>query len=236
MKLSAYLFSFLLVGFSSLFSQGIETYLISVPINNDNLNNKIECLELPVVYIDEDQLITVVSSERINDIKADGIEYTELNKISSSDKFFLFSSKKDQDISSKIRGELIVYKGNDFVITKNTTLKPEETAKIGLKVIELKAKSNFENVKRIWNNDELFLSDSTIAMITSSVNPDSVQVFHSNSSKFSNKISICKHTRRGCSVDKKSIFTNGFCRRCNRFISIPGNMAKKCDCYANGNL
>jgi len=177
MKLSAYLFSFLLVGFSSLFSQDIETYLISVPINNDNLNNKIECLELPVVYIDEDQLITMVSSERINDIIADGIEYTELNKFSSSDKFFLISSKKDQDISSKIRGELIVYKGDDFILVKNTTLKSEEATKNGFKVVELKAKSNFENVKRIWNNDELFLSDSTITMITSSVNPDSVRFF-----------------------------------------------------------
>jgi len=177
MKFSAYLFLFLLIGFSNLFSQDVESYLISVPINNNYLNNKIESLELPVIYIDDDQLITTASSKKINDINAIGIKHTELNKFSSSDKFYIISSKKDQDILSKLGGELIVYKGSDFVIIKNTDIKPEETTKNGLKVTELKAKSYFGNVKRVWNYDRLNLSDSVITIITSTVNPDSVRFF-----------------------------------------------------------
>ena len=177
MKFSAYLFSFLLIGFSNLFSQDVESYLISVPINNDNLNNKIESLELPVIYIDDDQLITTVSLEKINDINAIGIKHSELNKFSSSDKFYLISSKKDQDISSKLGAELIVYKGSDFVIAKNTTIKSEEAVKNGFKVAELNANRYFENVKRVWNYDRLNLSDSVITMITSTVNVDSVRFF-----------------------------------------------------------
>ncbi len=177
MKFSAYLFLFLLIGFSNLFSQDVESYLISVPINNNYLNNKIESLELPVIYIDDDQLITTASSKKINDINAIGIKHTELNKFSSSDKFYIISSKKDQDILSKLGGELIVYKGSDFVIIKNTNIKPEETTKNGLKVTELKAKSYFGNVKRVWNYDRLNLSDSVITIITSTVNPDSVRFF-----------------------------------------------------------
>ena len=123
MKFSTYLFVFLLIGFSNLFSQDVQSYLISVPINNDYLNNKIESLELPVIYYDDDQLITTVTSEKINEIKAIGLKHTELDKFSSSDKFYLISSKKDQDVSSKLSDELIIYKGSDFVITKNTTLK-----------------------------------------------------------------------------------------------------------------
>ena len=160
-----------------MFSQAVESYLISVSLNNDYLNNKLESLELPIIYIDDDELITKVNSEKLINIINLGINYTELNKFSSADKFFLICSKKDQEISLRLGGELIVYKGNDFVITKNTNIKTEEAAHLGFKLIELNGYNNFQNVQRIWNYDDLNLSDSLITTITSSVDPDSVRFF-----------------------------------------------------------
>ncbi len=175
MKISVYLFLLLIICFSKLFAQDAESYLISVSIKDDYTNNKIESLNLPIIYLDDDQLITLINSDKLNDLETLGIKYSKLDECTSSDRFSIISSTKDYDLTSKLGFERIVYTGINSVIVKNTSLKPAEALLIGLKVIELNGKITYKNEKRVWDFDKLQLSDSLITQITSSVNPDSVR-------------------------------------------------------------
>ena len=104
--------------------------------------------------------------------------------IKSSDKFYIVSSKKDQDISSKLEADKIVYEGNNFVIVKNVILDSEYATQLGLNVVELKGVDNFYNVKHIWRRNKVNFSDSLINNITSLVNIDSVQFYIQNLQNF----------------------------------------------------
>jgi len=177
MKFSAYVFLLLLVCFGKLFAQDQGSYLISVPIKDDFINNKIESLNLPVIYLNEDQLVTLITSEKLNELEALGIKYSNLDQCTSTDKFYIISSKKDYDVASKMVSEQIVYKESNSVIVKNTSFKPAEASLKGLKVVELNGRINYKNEKRIWNYNRLQLNDSLITQITSSVNQDSVRFF-----------------------------------------------------------
>ena len=134
MKFSAYLFLILVISFSKLYSQDTESYLISLSIKDDYANNKIESLNLPIIYLNDDKLITIISSEKLIELESFGINYSELDQCTSSDKFSILSSKKDYDWTSILGSEKIVYKGTNFVIVKNTSLKPEEASLNGFKI------------------------------------------------------------------------------------------------------
>jgi hypothetical protein len=175
MKFSIYLFSLFVVCFGNLFAQDTESYLISVSIKNDYVNNKIESLNLPILYLEDDQLITVLTSDKLVNLEKFGIKYSKLEQCTSGDKFFIISSKNNLNPAAKLGTEQVVYNGVNSVIVKNTLLKPSEASLLGLKIIELIGSSTYKNEKRIWDYDKLQLSDSLITQITSSVNPDSVR-------------------------------------------------------------
>jgi hypothetical protein len=177
MKFSIYFFLLLLFCFGNLFAQDAESYLISVSIKDDYINNKVESLNLPIIYMDEDQLLTVSTSDKLVDLETFGIKYSKLEQCTSSDKFYIISSKNNFDLASTLASERVFYNGVNSVIVKNTSLKPSEASLLGLKIIELNGRSTYKNEKRIWNFDRLQLSDSLITQITSSVNPDSVRFF-----------------------------------------------------------
>ncbi|HEY6626899.1 MAG TPA: hypothetical protein VIZ21_08080, partial [Ignavibacteriaceae bacterium] len=159
MKFSAYLFLILAICFSKIFAQEAESYLVSVSVNDDFTKNKIESLKLPVIYINDDQLLTLITSEKLNDLEALGIKYSSLDKCTSTDKFYAISSKKNYDVASIMVSEQIVYNGINSVIVKNTSLKSAEASLKGLKVVELNGSTNYKNEKRIWNFDGIRLSD-----------------------------------------------------------------------------
>jgi hypothetical protein len=155
----------------------MNSYVTSVPINSDYINNKIESLNLPILYMTEDQLITVITSENLNALKILGINYSMLDEFTPRDEFFLVSSKTNTDISSILGNEQIVYKDINTLIVKNISINPQEALLAGLKIIELKGNSTYKNERRIWKSDLFHFSDSLITQITSSVNPDSVRFF-----------------------------------------------------------
>ncbi|MBE0571534.1 MAG: M20/M25/M40 family metallo-hydrolase [Ignavibacteriaceae bacterium] len=177
MKFSAYLLFLFIVCFSKIIAQETESYLISVPVKDDFTNNKIESLKLPVIYMNDDQLLTLITSEKLDELEALGVKYFKLDQCTSEDKFYIITSKKDLDVSSRLVSEQIVYNGINSVIVKNTTLNPAEASLKGLMIVELNGSINYKNEKGIWNFDRLQFSDSLITQITSSVNPDSVRYF-----------------------------------------------------------
>jgi len=177
MKFSTYLLYFFLIAIINLYSQDSESYIISVSLTDEHLNNKIESLELPVIYIDNDQLITAVNKEKLNRIVTLGIDHNKLSDFFSSDKLQIITSKDESNISSRMGAEDIVYSGRNLLITKNSTMKSEDASKNGSKLIELNWDKTFRNVKQIWHRDEYTLNDSIISIVTSSVNSDSVRFF-----------------------------------------------------------
>ena len=88
MKFSIYLFLLFVVCFGNLFAQDTESYLISVSIKDDYVNNKIESLNLPILYLEDDQLITVLTSDKLVNLETFGIKYSELEQCTSTDKFY----------------------------------------------------------------------------------------------------------------------------------------------------
>ena len=177
MKFYVYTFLLLIIFVGNTFPQDPESYLISVSIKDDYFNNKIESLNLPIIYMEDDQLITKLTSEKLIDLKASGINYFKLDQCTLADKFFIISSKNNLNPAAKLGTEQIVYNGINSVIVKNTSLKPDDALQLGLKIIELNGSSIYKNERRIWTFDGFKSNDSLITQITSSVNPDSVRFF-----------------------------------------------------------
>ncbi len=97
MKFSAYLFLLLIVCFGKNIAQQAESYLISVSVKDDFINNKIETLKLPLIYLNDNELVTVIAQEKLDEFEALGIKYSKLDQCTSEDKFYIISSKKDYE-------------------------------------------------------------------------------------------------------------------------------------------
>jgi len=192
MKFHGFLFLLFVLFIGKIYSQDLNSYLVSLPIDNDNINNQIEKLNLPILHMTEDQLITIITSENMDALKILGLDYFVLDDYSPGDKYFLISSKFDEDISSKLLSENLVYKDFNSVIAKNLALKPEEAVLTGLIVIELNDNQTFKNERRIWKSDFSLLSDSLISQITSSVNSDSIRFFIRSLQDFQTKTNLFK--------------------------------------------
>ena len=177
MKLSGYLVLLIVICFGKIFSQDLNYYVAQLPLNDDSINNQIEKLNVPILYLNEDELITVINSESLEAFKIQGINYIILDELKSGNRFYVLSSKKDEDISNRLSGEQIIYKNFNSVLVKNTSLTPEKAVRSGLSVTECNFDNTFKNLRNIWNPGLVSLSDSLITQITSSVNPDSVRFF-----------------------------------------------------------
>ena len=123
MKFSGFVFVLFILSFSKIYSQDLNSYVASLPLDNNNVNNQIETLNLPILYITEDQLITILTSENLDALKMLGFNYYILDDYLPSDKFSLISSKINEDISAKLLNENIVYKDFNSAIAKNISLK-----------------------------------------------------------------------------------------------------------------
>ena len=73
MKLSGYLVLLIVICFGKIFSQDLNYYVAQLPLNDDSINNQIEKLNVPILYLNEDELITVINSESLEAFKIQGI-------------------------------------------------------------------------------------------------------------------------------------------------------------------
>jgi hypothetical protein len=161
----------------NLIAQNQLVYLISVPLNDDNKLNQLEEINIPVLNISDNELITMVDYEKFTSIKQLGIKYKILDESNGFDKYYIVSSVYETEITSKLIGEQVIFNGTTFAIVKNISLSDSEAALKGIKFNELEGYHLFKNEKRIILEQELQLSDSLITQITSSVNSDSVRFF-----------------------------------------------------------
>ena len=177
MKYSLFFVLLFMLCLNNIYSQESNYYVALLPVNDDNTNNQIEKLNLPILHMNEDELITIANSESLKVLESLKINYLILDDFYTGDKFFIISSKVDEDFSSKLQGERIIYRQFNSVLVKNTSLNPDQTVQLGFSVTECNFNNTFKNLRRLWKPELLSLNDSTIIQITSSVSPDSVRFF-----------------------------------------------------------
>jgi hypothetical protein len=146
-------------------------------VNNDRVNNKFEELNLPILYLNEYELVTIATSENINVFELIGVNYSLIDEHTVEDEYYLINSKITNDISTKLQESDIVYKDVQTVVAKNVTLNADDALSLGLNISEINLNNTFKNVKRIWKQNLPAISDSLITQITSLVNDDSVRFF-----------------------------------------------------------
>jgi hypothetical protein len=163
--------------FHNIHPQNSNTYIASVSVDDDQLNNQIEKLELPNLYLTETQLLTIITSEHQDVLKKYRIKYTLLDDFRNDDKLFLITSKSIDDLSSKTFSDKIIYSDRNSVIVKNSSLTLIEALASGYQIAELNPNFTYKNERRIWKGDIVFTTDTLITQITSSINQDSVRFF-----------------------------------------------------------
>jgi len=177
MKFSSYFLLFIMFSFSTIYSQDFNKNIVSLPVDNEILNNQYEILEFPVLHITGDRLITLLTSEQLSDLKLPNTNDLIIGEYIPGDKLFVVSSKGDVDISKILRGEEIVFKDFNSVLVKNLSISEIDAIQLGFSVTEINFSNSFKNVRNILRPEFVVLSDSIIAQVTSSVNVDSVRYF-----------------------------------------------------------
>jgi len=163
--------------FINIHPQSSNSYIASISIDDDHINNQLEKLELPVVYLTKNTLLTVVNSDEINFLKKLGVNYLLADDFIGGDKLFILTSKYGNNISSIISGEQIVFTERNVSVVKNLSLQTEDILSSGLKVVQAQLSRTYKNERRIWKPDFVFTTDTLITQISSSVNQDSVRYF-----------------------------------------------------------
>ena len=162
MKFSRYLILLVLFSMVELFSQNMNSYLVSISLVDDYSNNKIESLKIPCYYIAEDELITVIDSEKLSELKDIGSSISLLDEFTAGENLFLITSKSKADITSLLLNEKVIYKKQNTVIVKDLSINLQELTLVGLKVVELKGGTSFKNERRVWQSVKIHFGDSLI--------------------------------------------------------------------------
>ena len=168
---------FLTIFLAEIYSQDIASFVASIPIDDDYINNRLEKLNLPILHMTENQLVTLVNSKDLSSLQTLGVNYVILENYIPGDKFYYLSSKTIETITSKIVNENVIFKDDNSLIVKNLLIEPVEALQAGLNLYELQIGNTFKSERRIWKTDQFQLGDSLISQITSSINPDSVRYF-----------------------------------------------------------
>jgi hypothetical protein len=158
-----------------LFSQNINSYVVSVSLSDDYINNQIEQLFVPCYYISENELITIIDSDKIIKLENIKADFSVLGNYIPGDQIFLVTSKANPDITQLILNENVVYKKNNITIVKNLSIELTQLTVTGVKIVKLTGGRIFKNEKRIWQTANIQFSDSLITQISSSVNADSIR-------------------------------------------------------------
>jgi hypothetical protein len=121
-------------------------------------------------------LFTLISSNEIVQLDQLGIRYEIIDEKSRTDKYFLISSYSTKNSTNNLPFE-ILYSNSQTALVKNITNFSQSLLYKGYQVIELKENKTFFSNSTYLFNSQTEVFDSTIAEITSSINPDSIQFF-----------------------------------------------------------
>jgi len=177
MKFSGYLLLLVLFSICSIFSQNLNKSVVSLPLNNERLKNKYEIMNLPILHITEDRLITLLTSKELTVLNFPNTNDLIIGEYIPGDKFFIVSSKSDVDMSIMLPGEEIVFKDVNSVLVRNLSISEVDAIQLRLSVTEINFSSSFKNVRNILRPELVTTTDSLISQVTSTVNVDTVRYF-----------------------------------------------------------
>ena len=157
---------------SNIYSQDIDYFMAAFPLSDERINNTLEQMELSVLYLNDDNLFSILSSDKLQSLQLLGINYSVLSEFRTGDRFVLLISKSDRDMRSVAIGGVLIYKNQEIAIVKNLSFDDIEDAKrLSIDLVELKPGRIFKNQRSIWKENRINFNDSLITQITSSVNP-----------------------------------------------------------------
>ncbi|RJP60327.1 MAG: M28 family peptidase [Ignavibacteriales bacterium] len=172
-KIPLYLIIMLFV-FTSLFAQENIVKIISVDLSDQSKLNSLEQMNLPVIDLNENSLITYVTDDKLAYLKSLSIFEKQLSRSIDLNKLYLITGKKNQKVSQINFGNNEIVKLFDKVIIHSETKENIENEK--LKKIPLtEIKRTFKNIKTIYNTVQSNKLDSLITSITTDVDTASVR-------------------------------------------------------------
>jgi len=177
MKVMRFLLILIALYMIQIYPQDTNSYVVSITLRNDFQNNQIEKLRLPILFINDNELVSLISSEKIDVLKLSDINYSIIDEYSPGDKLSLISSKTNSNIPLKLSSEEILYINDNSVLVKNLSISHKGIIELGLEMNEIDLSNTFKNIRRMQHQDVIAISDSFITQITASVNPDSVRYF-----------------------------------------------------------
>lgn len=157
-------------------AQTENSFLISVDLNSTSDLNKLEMLNIPVIHMFDDILISKVDSYTIQMLKQYEIPFNTIDNEADDPEFFIVSPVKQRSDGSAIINEEIIFTYNNNLIIKNIS-SVDKIISGGYSVTSLNGASFlFKNEKQLSFNPVSQI-DTTIYNIVSQVNADSVEYF-----------------------------------------------------------
>jgi len=164
---------------------------------------------LPVNHIDKNQIISLVSNNKIVQLKDNNINFSILNNAVGTDRFFIATPRSKNKIITFPANEDIVYSTNYFSLIKN--IKSEfDLVESGYRIAEITRTSlNFKNEKTSYQSDHT-LNDPEILNVISAVNQDSVTYFIQSLQSFQTRFLLADNRDSVASWIKSEFVRFGF--------------------------
>jgi hypothetical protein len=176
MNIRVVVISFVILLAVNLLGQNSPSYLAEISLSEYAKLNTLEDLEIPVIHFKDNSLITLLTLQKLKKVEELNFIYRILNEKRINDKYYLVSSSKQTNIDGKLAGEQIVFNDERNAIVKNLNRDISEVLKAGISIVELDGLNLFKNERFVLPQNNFQINDSTtIAQITSAVNPDSVR-------------------------------------------------------------
>ena len=175
MRLFFYTFCFTFIT-SFLYAQTNQQSLISIDLNSVNDLNQIENLQLQVVHLFDDLLVTKADNNVMNKLKDLKINFDIIDGNISEAEFYLATpNKKSLQVKKPATGSIVFERLNELIIKNPGSI--ENLISGGYNIAKLSdSPVVFRNEKTILNNAYVSV-DTTISNIVSNINADSVEYF-----------------------------------------------------------
>ena len=151
-------------------------FFIRLDLKNVSDQNVLEDIKLSVNHFYSNEIISLISDDKIDQLNSKNIPYVIINKAAYSDKFFIVTYRNELARNGTPENEEIVYSNNIFFIVKS--IKSEtDLVKSGYKIADITTTSVYFKSEKSSYKSNFTFNDPQITDIVSAVNADSVKFF-----------------------------------------------------------
>ncbi|MCU0343706.1 MAG: M20/M25/M40 family metallo-hydrolase [Ignavibacterium sp.] len=193
----------------NVFAQSENIFLIRLDLKNVSDQNVLEDIKLSVNHFYSNEIISLISDDKLDQLNSKNILYVIINKAAYSDKFFIVTYRNELARKGTPENEEIVYSNNIFFIVKN--IKSEtDLVKSGYKIADITTTSvYFKNEKSSYKSNFTF-NDPQITDIVSAVSQDSVTYFIQSLQNFQTRFLLANNRDSVANWIKSEFLRFGF--------------------------